>query len=81
MKLRIEGFKDVIKEVLQKGLKEEQLEYDDEEETEYSDDEDGNPKGPTAERIEEKRLKKEMEEISADGKTFKWLIKELKLDG
>jgi hypothetical protein len=81
VKERILKFKETISEVKLVGLVEAQLEYDDEEESELDEDSQGNPIEPTDEQKAAKELEKRLKEESAEGKTFSWLIDEVKMFG
>lgn len=73
---KIAGFRDNIDEILKScGLEERELTYDDQEDLDAVSDESGERAQPTAEELEARRLEKQRQEESADGKTFTWLAK------
>ena len=79
---KIKGFKDVIMEVLEQGLVEKELSYNDEEEQSIgAGSENEGEKKPLNEEEEEAKRQEEQRLLeSADGKTFTWLAKEIRFD-
>ncbi len=81
---KIKGFKETIQNVLSKGLVDKELSYDDEEKASAGDSDGAgsDKKAPSLNQEEEeaKRLEQQKMLDSADGKTFTWIAKEIKMD-
>ena len=79
-KQKIEGFKETIKELLEKGLLTHEMSYDAENDDDLDSMDSQEKKEPSPEELAAKEAEKQRELENAVGKTFGWLAKEILMD-